>query len=138
MSIEAFIWNYEDGEPADFDFKVVCDILSAGDSDWDGEFGRLRVRFHSPDDDVEIFLDKDGPITNRTRGIMVSRPIVHPDFLKRVFRVMELGNVMLFYSDETTPIFVRGADPKHYPKDLLDELGEPRFVASPEGLLHQS
>ena len=28
MSIEAFIWNYRDGEPIGFDFDTVRDILS--------------------------------------------------------------------------------------------------------------
>jgi hypothetical protein len=46
--------------------------------------------------------------------------------------------VMLFYSDETTPIFFAGAKPQHYPTDLLEQLGTPRFVDSPSGLLHRT
>ena len=69
---------------------------------------------------------------------MISRPILHPEFLQKVFRVMQLGDVMLFYSDETTPVLVRGADSAQYPNDLLEELGEPRYVASPAELPHQT
>ena len=138
MSIEAFIWNYRNGEPIGFDFDTVRDILSTDDADWSNDYGCLSVRFQNPSDCVDIFLGKDAPTTNHTDGIMVSRPIMHLDYLQRVFLVMELGDVMLFYSDETTPVFVTGADSGQYPNDLLEELGEPRYVESPTELLHQS
>lgn len=138
MSIEAFIWNYRDGEPIGFDYGVVRNILSTDDTDWLDEHGCLRVQFRDPSDFVDIFLGRDAPTTNHVDGIMISRPILHPEFLQKVFRVMQLGDVMLFYSDETTPLLVRGADSAQYPNDLLEELGEPRYVASPAELLHQT
>jgi hypothetical protein len=138
MSIEAFVWNYRDGEPIGFDFETVREILSTEATHWLPEHGCLRVQFGDPLDSVDIYFDKEAPATNHTRGIMISRPVVHPDFLRRVFHVMELGDVMLFYSDETTPVFRRGADPAAYPKQLLEELGEPRYAASPAELLPQT
>lgn len=138
MGIEAFIWNYRDNEPIGFDFDTIRDILSTDETEWFGEHGCLRVQFRNPDDSVDIFLGKEAPLTNHIDGIMVSRPIVHPEYLQRVYRVMELGDVMLFYSDETTPVFIRGADSGHYPTDLLKELGRPRYVESPAELLHQT
>ena len=138
MSIEAFVWNYREKEPVGFDFHTVCDIFTTDQTEWLDEYGCLRVQFNDPSDSVDIYLGKDAPTTNQCDGIMVSRPIVHPDFLQRVFRVMELGDVLLFYSDETTPVFVRGADPGQYPADLLEQLGEPRYVESPTKLLHQT
>ena len=138
MSIEAFIWNYRNGEPIGFDFATVRDLLSTDDADWIDEHGCLRVRFQAPNDCVDIYLGKDAPVTNHADGIMLSRPIAHPDFLRRVFRVMELGDVMLFYSDETTPVFVNGADSEQYPNDLLEALGKPRYVNAPSELLHQT
>ncbi|MCA9076798.1 MAG: hypothetical protein KDA93_17360 [Planctomycetaceae bacterium] len=136
MSIEAFLWNYAEGEPVDFEFDVVRDILSTDDTNWNPDYGILTIRFCDPESHVDVFVDKDGPVTNHIRGIMVDRPIVHPDYLSRVLKILQLGNVMLFYSDNTTPNFWKEADPKHYPPDLLDQLGTPRFVDSPEGLLH--
>lgn len=137
MSIEAFLWNYRDGQPIGFNFTTVRGILSTEDADWLDEYGCLSVRFRHPDDYVDIYLGRDAPAANHTVGITIARPIVHPDYLSRILRVMELGNVMLFYSDETTPVFLRSADPGHYPADLLSELGQPRFVTSPSELLHQ-
>jgi len=138
MSIEAFIWNYRDGEPIGFGFATVRDLLSTDDVSWTGGHGCLRVRFKDPNDFVDMYFGKDAPATNHTEGIMVSRPITHPEFFRRVFRVMELGDVMLFYSDETTPVFVNGADSDQYPNDLLQELGKPRYATSPSDLLHQT
>ena len=138
LSIEAFIWNYRNGEPIGFAFDVVRAILSTTETNWESEYGCLNVWFENPSDCVDIYFDKYALETNHVSGIMISRPIDHPGFLDRVFRVLQLGDVMLFYSDETIPIFVRGADPRHYPDDLLNELGTPRFIDTPIGLLHQS
>jgi len=138
VSTEAFIWNYQNGECIGFPFAAVRDILSTDDTEWDAEHGCLTIRFQNPDDYVDVYVDKDAPVTNHTEGITISRPITHPDHLARVLQIMGLGNVMLFYSDETTPIFLRGAEPEQYPTDLLEQLGMPRFVDSPSGLLHRS
>lgn len=138
MSIEAFIWNYRNGEPVGFAFDVIRDIFWTAESEWQSEPGCLKVHFEHPSDDVDIYLGKNPAETNHVEGIMISRPIDHPDFLARMLRVLQLGDVMLFYSDDTTPILFRGADPNHFPVDLLGELGTPRFVDSPLGLLHPS
>jgi hypothetical protein len=137
LSIDAIIWNYRDGEPIGFAFDVIRDILSTTDTDWNS-IGTLSVRFENPPAHIDfIHLGADAPETNHVKGIMISRPIVHPDYLSRVFKILELGDVMMFYTDYTTPVFVRGADPSHYPADLLRELGTPRFIDSPQGVLHQ-
>jgi hypothetical protein len=138
MSIEAFLWNYHGKKPVGFDFETVREILSTDETEWLAEEGCLRVQFSDPTDSVDFFLGRDAPATNRTDGIMVARPIRHPAFLDRIFRVMKLADVMLFYSDETTPVFLQGADVSHYPTELLNSLGTPRFVDSPAGLLHQT
>jgi hypothetical protein len=137
MSVEAFIWNYRDSKPIGFDFETVRELLSTDTTEWIADHGCLRVQFGRPADAVDIFLGKQAPATNHIEGIMVSRPIAHPEFLQRVFRVMKLGGVMLFYSDDTTPVFIRGADAGHYPIDLLEALGKPRYIESPAELLHQ-
>lgn len=144
MSIEAFLWNYRGGKPIGFDFDSVREILSTDESEWIDRYGLLRVHYGGvdntagPHDFVDIYLGKGALITGQVDGIMISRPLQRQDFLRRVFCVMQLGDVMLFYSDETTPVFICGADPGQYPSELLQELGVPRFVDSPVGLLHQT
>jgi hypothetical protein len=137
VSIEAFIWKYRDGEPVGFAYDVVRDVFSTKATSWDGEHGCLNVWFENPVDSVDIYLGKDAPNTNHVEGITIARPLAHPDYLARVFQVMQLGDVMHFYSDETTPVFLRDANPGQYPADLLVELGTPRFIDEPSGLLHK-
>lgn len=137
MGIEAFIWNYRDGEPIGFDYATLLEILSTDQTEPLNEHGCLRVWFQEPDDMVDIYLGKGADESGHVSGIMVSRPILHPAFLERLLRVLELGDVMLFYTDETTPVFCCGADAGQYPADLLAELGEPRYVNTPQGLVQQ-
>lgn len=138
MSIEAFLWNYRDQQPIGFDCETVRQILSTGQAEWFAEQGRLRVPFADPDEFVEIYLHRDSAATQRVNGITISRPLRHSAFLERIFRIMQLGDVMLFYSDETTPIFLRGANASHYPDEILHSLGTPRYVESPAELLHRT
>lgn len=138
MSIEAFLWNYRDGESFGFDFETVREILATEQTEWLEEYGCLRVTYHDPDDYVDMYLGAGAPASGHVEGITIARPLDNPDYLQRVFRVMELGDVMLFYSDETTPVFVSGKDPEQYPADLLEQLGEPRFIQTPLEMLHQT
>lgn len=138
MSIEAFIWNYRGGEPVGFAYDVVRDILSSKATSWDGEHGCLRVWYENPVECVDIYLGKNPPNTNHVGAITIARPLARPDYLARVFQVMQLGDAMHFYSDETTPVFLRGGNPGQYPADLLSELGTPRFIDQPSGLLHET
>ncbi|MEQ8638952.1 hypothetical protein [Gimesia maris] len=138
MSIEAFLWNYRDGESVGFEYEAVREILATEQTEWLEEYGCLRVSFHDPDDYVDMYLGEGAPASGHVKGITIARPLDNPDYLQRVFRVMGLGDVMLFYSDETTPIFVRGKDPQQYPADLLEQLGEPRFIQTPIEMLHQT
>lgn len=138
MSIEAFIWNYRDGEPIGFDYATVREIFSTAQTESLDQYGCLRVWFQEPDDVVDIYLGgREAAESGEVAGIMVARPIRHSAFLERLFQVLQLGDVMLFYSDETTPVFRSGADAGQYPADLLAQLGEPRYVNAPEELVQQ-
>ena len=138
MSIEAFVMNYRDGEPVPLPFDAVRRIFDTPGTQWNDEHNYLNVRFADPADYVDIFCDADAPLTNVTKGLMIARPIAHPDYLERTFRVLQLDNVMLFYTDDTTPIFHASSDPSQYPQELLDELGTPRIALSPDDLLHHT
>lgn len=138
MSIEAFVWNYRDGEPVGFPYDAVRAILLAGSPQQEIEHGFLTIRFENPADTVSIHVGQEAAKTNHVPGLTILRPLTHPDYLARIFALLQLGDVLHFYSDETTPVFARGANPAHYPPDLLSELGPPRFIDTPSGLLHRT
>lgn len=138
MSVEAFLMNYRDGDPVPFSFDAIKDVFADFDTTWMPKDGILRVTFTEPTDCVDIYCDKDAQETRKTMGLTISRPLRTPVFLERLYTIMEFGNVMLFYSDETTPVFRPGTDPGQFPAGLLEQLGVPRFAESPRELLHQT
>lgn len=138
MSIEAFVWNYRDGEPVGFPCDVIRDILLAGSAGGEIVDGFLTVRFENPADSVAIHVGREAEEVNHVPGLTISRPLTHPDYLARIFRLLQLGDVLHFYSDETTPVFARGVNIEHYPAELLAELGTPRFIDTPSRLLRQA
>ena len=59
-------------------------ILSTDQTDWIGEDGCLRVWFQDPDDVVVVYLDREVSDSGHVSGIVIARPLRHPDFLDRV------------------------------------------------------
>lgn len=138
MGIEAFVMNYRDGEAKPISLDRIRNIFDTPGTVWNTEYNYLHALFHDPDDYVAIYCGRDALATGETKGLTIVRPIVHHDFLDRLYRVLQLDNAMLFYSDETTPVFHPSADPTQYPDDLLATLGSPRFANEPAELLHQT
>ena len=138
MSIEAFLMNYRDGDVRNLAFDRIREILETTDTDWFPDYNCLRATFEDPADHVDIYCGCDAVTLGEVAGLTIARPLRHPDFLNRMFRLLQLDNVMLFYSDESTPIFHQSGDPSHYPTDMLETLGAPRFAATPNDLLHQT
>ena len=138
MSIEAFVMNYRNGDACPLPFDDIRAVFNTPGTTWNADHNHLTVRFSDPDEYVDIFFGCDAPSLGTVNGLTISRPIRHADFLRRMFQLLQLDNVMIFYSDETTPIFHRTSDPLEYPADLLGELGTPRYAESPSDLLHQS
>jgi hypothetical protein len=132
MGIEAFVWIYRDGEPASLAFSEVTAAFGNAVRDWDPEFGRLHVEFGSWSDSCEIFCGKDVLETGRVTSLMIDRPIRHPGLWEAVFKIMSLGHVLLFFSDDTTPRFRDIASASHFPKDLIGSLGIPLRVRTPQ------
>lgn len=138
MGIEAFVMNYRDGEVNPLSFQLVREIFDARGTSWNADLNYLNARFYEPDDYVDIYFGCDAASTGQVSGFTIVRPILHPDYLNRLYLALQLDNVMLFYSDETTPIFHPSGDPSHYPADLLAQLGTPRFANCPQELSHLS
>lgn len=138
MSTQAFLWSYRDGDVAALPFDQVRRVFEKFIDSWDPTQGIMRVWFG---DDVtgwdmcDIFCGKDAEETNSLNGLMIDRPIRHPDFWRCVIEVMHLGHVLLFFSDNTTPLFVSVDAVKHFPADVLEELGTPHIIKTPDDIV---
>jgi hypothetical protein len=138
MSIEAFIMNYRNGDVCPLPFDTVRAIFDTPGTTWNTDQNYLNVRFTNPDDYVDIFCGCDAASIGTVKGLTIARPIRHTDFMNRMFQLLQLDNVMMFYSDETTPVFHPTSDPSQYPDELLDALGTPRYASTPDDLTHQT
>lgn len=136
MSIEAFVMNYRNGDVCPMPFDRVVSIFDPPGTIWNADHHYLKVCFTDPDDCVDIFCGCDALAIGAVNGLTIARPILHDGFLDCLFRLLQLDNVILFYSDETTPIFHPTSDPSHYPDDLLAALGTPRYAERPSDLVH--
>lgn len=135
MSIEAFIWPYEKGEPASLEFAVVLKSFGDAALDWDAEVGRLPLQFGGPPNTCDVFCDKDAAETGRVRSLMISRPLRHESLWQAVLRIMAGGHCVLFFSDDTTPLFRDLQSVRHFPADLIASLGTPVCVRTPEDVI---
>src|SRR5262245_49879616 len=105
MGIEAFVWIYRDGEPASLPFLDVIGAFGDAAREWHPEFGRLRLEFTSEIDSCDVFCGKYAMQTGRVKSLLIDRPIGNPALWEAVLKIMSLGHVLLFFSDDTTPRF---------------------------------
>ena len=129
--IEAFVWTYDWGEPASFRFADVLEAFGESVAGWDAEHGRLRLEFDGPPDTCDVFCDKDAADTGVVRGLMIARPVRHSALWDAVLRIMSRSHAVLFFSDETTPLFWDLRSVVHFPEDLIASLGTPVCVRTP-------
>jgi hypothetical protein len=135
MSIEAFIWPYENGEPSSLEFAAVLKAFGDAALDWDAEDGRLPLQFGGPPNACDLFCDKDAAEMGRVRSLMISRPLRHESLWQAVLRIMAGGHCVLFFSDDTTPLFRDLRSVRHFPADLIASLGTPVCVQTPEDII---
>lgn len=135
MGIEAFITAYKDGDVTPLRSDRIRSIFADFTVDWQPANGVLRVCFGDEINCCDIYCGRECDVSNSTKGLMISRPVRHPDLWRCVLDVMRMGNVVLFFSDDTTPLFAVQEAPRHLPADLLESLGKPRMVQCPNDII---
>lgn len=136
MSIEALIWRYEQGESSSFPLEDVLEVFRPFIDSFDSDSGVLCTRFGEPFVDAcDIYLGSDSAINGTVKGLMISRPIRDTRLWECVLSIMRTGNVILFFTDDSTPLYATPGAPSHFPQDLIDSLGEPKLVSSPQDII---
>jgi len=135
MSIEAFIWRYERGEIVATPLDEILRVFHSYADSFDEVTGVLHVQFDSAGNSCDIYLGAKAAASGATPGIMISRPLHDPRLWDCVLEIMRSGNVILFFSDDTTPLYATAGAPAHFPQDLIQSLGEPKLVASAQDIL---
>jgi hypothetical protein len=138
MSIEAFVWRYENGEPAAFQFDDVLNAFGEAVVGWNPESGSLQLEYGGPAETCEITCDKDAAETGEVRGLLISRPVRAAALWQSVLRILSENHAILFFSDDTTPLVWDLQSVAHFPQDLIAELGSPKQVRTPEEILEHA
>ena len=83
----------------------------------------------------EVWCGKDAEETGETRGLLIFRPTKHPRLWDSVLQLMSVNHAMLFFDDDTTPLFWDLDSVAHFPADLIANLGTPVRVRTPEDII---
>ena len=76
-------------------------------------------------DIVAVFFElTEDKITN----LMISRPILNDELKKLLYRIMKLGNFILYSPDGIYPIMVAKDIEKEFPDDMIEVLGDPKIA----------
>jgi hypothetical protein len=138
MSVEAFLWAFQEGDVTSLPLDKILATFADFTVGWQPADGVLRVCFGDEVNCCEIYCGSGSEASNSTKGLIIFRPVEHHDLWRSVLAIMRLGNVVLFFSDDTTPLFAIQDAPRHLPADLLESLGQPRFVECPDDILRKT
>lgn len=135
MSVEAFLWCYSAGQNASMPVSIVLDAFRPYTVAFDSETDVLQIQFGGPENSCDIYLGAHATERGTTAGVSIARPLSEPQLWECVLDIMRKENVILFFSDDTTPLHATPEVLAHFPPELLQSLGEPRLVTSPQEIL---
>lgn len=123
MSAETFIQAFENGEPQPIKTKDILECFDGVISDRRAD--SIDVTF-GPQDDSTIYFEVE---SDEDTGVMVSRPCGDPGLARCLYRLMRLGNCVLFTPEEEGCIVVSSEAADHMPDDMKEYLGEAQVAA---------
>ncbi len=134
MGIEAFVWPFENRDHAALPVAGILTAFELFTRNFDQEAGLLSIDFDQANS-CDIHLGTNAVETGLTKGLTICRPVRDHRLWQCILEFMRQGNVILFFSDDTTPLYATPDAPNHFPKDLIESLGAPRLVASPDDIV---
>jgi hypothetical protein len=128
MSFNLHLCSYEHGQPAGISERDVR-----------GAFGDVRIREEATywhieyDHEVmccDVYFSRLEDDSTRIKSLMVNSPVNDDRLWNSLFCIMQLGNVVLFFPGDRSPLFANKEAVKHFPKDMIEALGEPQIISS--------
>ncbi len=119
MATEWFIGAYKNGEEQNVPVKDVLAIFPSYEID--KEFRLVLVKLSNTT--ISFFFDateKEMP------GVMISRPEKDVELYAIIYKIMELGNFILYAPDGLYSIILKDGVEVDFPKDMIEALGKPK------------
>jgi hypothetical protein len=135
MSLHAFLWCYRLGENASMPLSTILDAFQPWTESVDSETDILQVQFDGPENSCDIYLGMHATARGATAGISIWQPLNDARLWECILEIMRRESVILFFSDDTTPLYATPEVLAHFSPELLQSLGEPRLVANAQDIL---
>lgn len=130
MSFELFLSCYRDGKPAGIEEGRLRETFGDALIREDPEFSCWHLEYGSKIDCCDVFVTRLESDTARVKALLISRPVTEERLWESLFRIMQFGNVMLFFPGGRSPLFADEGAVRHFPREMLDALGKPVIIES--------
>lgn len=123
MATEWFIQAFREGKEQYVSVEDIIKIFP--EYEIEKEYGRVIVKL--PDSTVDFY----GDFTAReTSGVMIARPVKDMELTNIIYKIMELGNFVLYTPDGLYPIVLREEMEKELPIGMIEALGKSKSAAN--------
>lgn len=129
MSFNLYLCSYSNGEPSGIDVRCVRDAFGNALVREVEEFHLWHLEYGHEVNCCDVYTHPESDNTT-LKSLMVSRPTKDERLWASLFRIMQLGNVVLFFPGCQSPLFASAEAVKHFPRDMIDALGEPKVISS--------
>lgn len=126
MSLDVFLQSFENGNPQGV---ATTDIVECAREFITEQAETYLELVFGPADSCTLYLDTNEPTVS---GITVNRPCGDRRLANVLFRIMQLGNFVLYVPGEDRPLVVHPGTTKHLPDELIEAVGEPIVVTTVE------
>ncbi len=128
MSTEWFISAFENKEYQNISIENIMEIFSDHIIKKYNEYIEIELN----GDTVTLFFDLT---EDKVSTLMVSRPIVNNELNILLFKIMKLGNFILYAPGGAYPILLTKDIEKEFPDDMIESLGKPKIAENEEGFV---
>jgi hypothetical protein len=128
LSFNVFLSIFLYGEPHALADDCVQEAFGAALVEVRAEPESWRLDYDG--EDCEVFVTRRAAGDTGISALMVARPIADERLWDSLYRVMRIGNVLMFYLGCPFPLVADEAAIPHVPGDILEAIGKPVLAVS--------
>ncbi|HKN18077.1 MAG TPA: hypothetical protein VJX47_14095 [Candidatus Sulfotelmatobacter sp.] len=131
MGFEVYLDCFENGKPSSIRKSFVRTLFPIVDEESKPDFWSVK---YDAENRCKIGVRPAGAGTELVSGIYVERPCGDLLLWEGLFRLMQSGNIVLYFPGCPRPLIANPAAASHLPTEMVQALGSPRCLESSEQL----
>jgi hypothetical protein len=135
MSFELFLCCYQDGKPSGIDESRLRAAFGDALISENTEFRYWHLEYGSEINSCDVYITRLENDSSQVTGLTVSRPVAEEGLWQSLFRIMQLGNVILFFPGGRSPLIANERAIRHFPDEMLEALGAPEIIESSHNIV---